>query len=135
MWFADEARVGQKNKITRRWIRFGGQARQPPPFPQGRPPRRTSAPPPPASLARSVPRTERPQGVRRENCPPDSFLIRFTLPQCNTQAMNLHLAEISGMVAPGRHTLLLLDQAGWHLSHHLVVPENVTLLPQPPQVP
>ena len=49
--------------------------------------------------------------------------------------MTLHLAEISGMVAPGRHALLLLDQAGWHLSHHLFVPENVTLLPLPPKCP
>ena len=63
---------------------------------------------------------------------PDSFLIRFTLPRCNTQAMNLHLAEISGIVAPGRHSLLLPGQADWHLSHHLVVPENVTLLPLRP---
>ena len=30
----------------------------------------------------------------------NSFLIRFTLPLCNTQAMNLHLAGISGRVAP-----------------------------------
>ena len=88
VWFADEARVGQKTRITR------CQARHPPPFPQDRPPRRTSAPPPPASLARSVPATQRPQGVRREMRPPDSFLIRFTLPLCNTQATGLHLACI-----------------------------------------
>ena len=49
--------------------------------------------------------------------------------------MTLHLAEISGMVAPGRHALLLPGQAGWHLSHHLFVPENVTLLPLPPKCP
>jgi hypothetical protein len=49
--------------------------------------------------------------------------------------MNLHLAEISGMVAPGCHALLLLDQAGRHLSHHLVVPQNVTLLPLVPKCP
>ena len=30
--------------------------------------------------------------------------------------MNLHLAEISTEVAPGRHAALLVDQAGWHLS-------------------
>ena len=67
--------------------------------------------------------------------PPDSFLIRFTLPRCNTQAMGLHLAEISGRVAPACHALLLLDQAGWRLSHPLVVPENVTPLPLPPKCP
>ena len=29
----------------------------------------------------------------------------------------------------------LLDQADWHLSHPLVVPENITLLPLPPKCP
>ena len=28
VWFADEARIGQKNKITRRWVRRGNAARQ-----------------------------------------------------------------------------------------------------------
>ena len=85
-----------------------------------RPPRRTNAPPP---------------YIFGAICPKDGKGAGLILPLCNTQAMNLHLAGISGRVAPGRHALLLLDQAGWHLSHHLVVPENVTLLPLPPQVP
>lgn len=52
---------------------------------------------------------------------------------CNTAAMNLHLAEISIMVSPGKHAVLLLDQAGWHLSGDVAVPENITLLPLPPK--
>ena len=59
----------------------------------------------------------------------------LVLPRCNTQAMNLHLAEISTAVAPGAHAVLLLDQAGWHGSHDLQVPENITLLPLPPRSP
>ena len=59
----------------------------------------------------------------------------LVLPRCNTQAMNLHLAEISAAVAPGAHAVLLLDQAGWHGSHDLQVPENITLLPLPPRSP
>ena len=31
--------------------------------------------------------------------------------------------------------VLLLDQAGWHLSDKLVVPSNITLLPLPPKCP
>ena len=46
------------------------------------------------------------------------------LPWCNTAMMNLHLAAISADVAPGRHAVLLLDQAGWHLSGKLTVPNN-----------
>ena len=49
--------------------------------------------------------------------------------------MALHLAEISLAVAPGAHAVLLLDQAGWHLSSELVVPDNITLLPLPPKCP
>jgi transposase len=49
--------------------------------------------------------------------------------------MNLHLAEISARVAPGRHCALLLDQAGWHLSDRLVVPNNITIVPLPPKCP
>jgi transposase len=49
--------------------------------------------------------------------------------------MNLHLAEISIMVSPGKHAVLLLDQAGWHLSGEVAVPDNITLLPLPPKCP
>ena len=49
--------------------------------------------------------------------------------------MNLHLAEIAKYVAPGAHAVLMLDQAGWHMTDKLVVPENITLLPLPPKCP
>jgi transposase len=45
--------------------------------------------------------------------------------------MALHLAEISQAVAPGAHTGLLLDQAGWHVSSKLKVPANLISLPLP----
>ena len=57
------------------------------------------------------------------------------LPRCATEAMTLHLAEISQVVAPGRHAVLLLDQAGWHVSRKLKVPANMTLLPLPARAP
>jgi transposase len=49
--------------------------------------------------------------------------------------MTLHLAEIATEIAPGKHAVLLLDQAGWHLSRHLVVPATITLMPLPPKCP
>jgi transposase len=49
--------------------------------------------------------------------------------------MSLHLAEIATEVAPGAHAVLLLDQAGWHLSSLLVVPSNITIVPLPPKCP
>ena len=49
--------------------------------------------------------------------------------------MNLHLAEIATEVAPGAHAVLLIDQAGWHLSSRLVMPPNITLVGLPPKCP
>lgn len=49
--------------------------------------------------------------------------------------MNLHLAEIARAVAPGAHAVLLLDQAGWHTTKKLVLPENITLMPLPARSP
>jgi hypothetical protein len=33
------------------------------------------------------------------------------MPRCDTEAMNLHLAEIAMQIAPGAHAAILLDQA------------------------
>jgi len=49
--------------------------------------------------------------------------------------MNLHLAEITKQVAPGAHAVLLLDQAGWHLSSELNTPANITIVPLPAKCP
>jgi len=57
------------------------------------------------------------------------------LPRCNTQGMALHLAEVSAAVAPGAHAVVLLDQAGWHGSVALAVPDNITLMPLPAKCP
>jgi transposase len=49
--------------------------------------------------------------------------------------MELHLQEIANAVAPGKHAVLLLDQAGWRMSVKLTAPANVTLVPLPPKRP
>jgi hypothetical protein len=49
--------------------------------------------------------------------------------------MSLHLAEVAQAVAPGAHAVVLLDQAGWHLSKRLKIPDNVTLVPLPAKAP
>ena len=38
-------------------------------------------------------------------------------------------------VAPGAHAVLLLDQAGWHLSARLPVPHNIAIPPLPSKSP
>tara|TARA_B100000315_G_C14368196_1_gene491704 strand:- start:321 stop:692 length:372 start_codon:yes stop_codon:yes gene_type:complete len=57
------------------------------------------------------------------------------LPKCNTEAMNLHLKEISVAVAPEAHAILIVDQAGWHFSKALESPDNITLLALPSKSP
>ena len=49
--------------------------------------------------------------------------------------MGLHLAEISQAVAQGAHAVLLMDQAGWHSSAKLKVPDNITIVLFPSRSP
>jgi transposase len=49
--------------------------------------------------------------------------------------MGLHLAEISQAVAPGAHAVFVLDQAGWHTTEKLDVPDDITIVPLPPRSP
>lgn len=50
--------------------------------------------------------------------------------------MSVHLAEISKVVDPTAHCVLICDGAGWHQSgERLAVPHNVTLLRLPPYAP
>ena len=57
------------------------------------------------------------------------------LPFADTEAMNVHLAEIARTVAPGAHAVLVLDGAGWHRGGELIVPANISLLELPPYAP
>jgi DDE superfamily endonuclease len=111
IWFADEARVGQKNRITRRWARRGSR----PPAPKDQ---RTAS-----------------TYIFGAICPGLGKGAGLVLPRCNIATMNLHLAEMATAVAPGAHAVLLVDQAGWHLSERLVVPSNITLMPLPAKCP
>jgi len=109
IWFADEARIGQKNAITSRWAKRGTRP--------------------------SAPRDQRASTyIFGAVCPKEGKGAALILPACNTKAMNLHLVEIARTVAPS-HAVLLLDQAGWHLSTRLVVPPNITIIALPPKSP
>lgn len=57
------------------------------------------------------------------------------MPWCDTYAMTRHLAEISRHVDENAHAILIMDQAGWHMSNNLVVPGNISILPLPPKSP
>ena len=55
------------------------------------------------------------------------------MPWCDTDAMAAHLIEISAAVDPGAHAVLIVDQAGWHLTPKLAIPDNITVLALPPR--
>lgn len=57
------------------------------------------------------------------------------LPKANTDAMTLHIAEISTQVTPSAHAVVILDRAGWHVAHDLELPDNISLLFLPPYSP
>ncbi len=54
---------------------------------------------------------------------------------CDIPAMELNLAEISKAIDPGAHGVVIVDQAGWHMSAKLTIPDNITLLALPPRSP
>jgi transposase len=56
-------------------------------------------------------------------------------PSVNTGYMNHHLQFISGSVVCDVHVILVLDQAGWHSSKGLQVPQNTSLLALPAYSP
>ncbi|UVF18503.1 transposase [Microvirga terrae] len=49
--------------------------------------------------------------------------------------MTVFLEHFARQLAPGVHAVLVLDQAGWHDSRALHVPDAITLLPLPPASP
>ncbi len=49
-----------------------------------------------------------------------------------------HVAASGGDIAcyrAGRHGVLLMDQAGWHMTGKLEVPDNISIVPLPPKCP
>ena len=69
-------------------------------------------------------------------CPARDIGAALVLPKADAEAMNLHLAEISRIVASGSHAVVLLDGAGWHQTGgKLKVPDNISLLKLPAYSP
>ena len=96
VWFGDKARIGRKNKLTRRWARLAkGSGRR----------SRVEW----QSEGRRGTRPSAPQDQRTAStyifgavCPKEGKGAGLVLPGCNTKAMALHLAAISQKVAPCR---------------------------------
>jgi hypothetical protein len=68
-------------------------------------------------------------------CPERGTGAAIVMPHADGAAMQHHLDEIGRIVAPGAHGLVVLDQAAWHTTDKLRVPDNLSLLPLPPKSP
>ena len=107
----DEARVGQKGRLTHVWCQKGVRPRGP-----------------------------RQQGFASAYlfgavCPEREAGVALVLPEVSTAAMGVFLAELARAVPAGTHATLVLDGAGWHVSDDLTVPPNLTLIHPPPYSP
>jgi transposase len=111
VWFEDEARFGQQGTLARVWARKGS----------------------------------RPRGVRQTQY---SYLYVLTAvcvgtgaasglipPTLNVGVINLFLEQFSRELPAGAHAVLVWDGAGYHTSHDLVVPANVSLIQLVPYSP
>ena len=103
IWYQDEARIGQKNKITRRWAKRGSRP--------------------------SAPHDQRTRSayIFGAICPRHGKAAALVMPWCDTHAMTQHLAEIARHVDEDAHAILIMDQAGWHMTKRLVVHAGITL--------
>ena len=108
IWSQDEARVGQQGRTGYVWWERG----------------------------------ETPRGLRDAGhqstwiigavCPARDTGVALMLPWLDTGMMNLFLAELSQVVTPGAHGIVLMDRASWHNADDLMVPANLSLIFLPP---
>jgi hypothetical protein len=111
VFFMDEARFGQQGTTTRVWAKKGS----------------------------------RPTAVKQTRYewvymyaavePATGASVALQAPHVNTGTMNVFLEMMSDELGPCDHAVLIMDQAGWHKSRSLRVPDNITVLYLPPYSP
>lgn len=107
----DEARFGQQGTLTRMW----------------------------------APRGSRPTAVKQTRYewvylyaavePTTGTSVALQAPHVNTGTMSVFLRMLSQELGPNDHAVLIMDQAGWHKSRKLAMPDNITILLLPPYSP
>jgi transposase len=111
LWFADEARVGNKGRVCHRWWRRGER--------------------PPGVQQLGYLWAYIFTAVR----PATGEDVTLVLPAVNTAAMQIFLDQVAASRPPDVHLVLVLDGAGWHTRRNLAVPPNMNLVVLPPYAP
>jgi transposase len=107
----DEARIGQQGTLTKRW----------------------------------APRGSRPTAVKQTRYewvylyaavePATGQSVALLAPHVDTGTFNVFLQMLAAEVKPDEHVVLIMDQAGWHKSRAVKLPESITVLLLPPYSP
>jgi transposase len=107
----DEARFGQQGTLTRKWARRG----------------------------------TRPTAVKQTRYewlylyaaaePKTGHSVALLAPCVNTGTFTIFLEMLSKELGPREHAVMIMDQAGWHKSRKVQVPDNITILFLPPYSP
>ncbi len=107
----DEARLGQQGTLTKVW----------------------------------APRGSRPTAVKQTRYewvylyaavePATGASVALLAPNVNTDTFNVFLGMLAAEVKADEHVVLIMDQAGWHKSRAMALPECVTVLLLPPYSP
>ncbi|MCX8134906.1 MAG: IS630 family transposase [Roseococcus sp.] len=111
VWFQDEARVGQKVRMVRRWFQRGMRPRM------VKDQRYRSA-----YIAGAV-------------CPARDTGAALVLTHVSVAALNRLLEELASQLSPGTRAAMPIDNAGWHTANDLRGPNNITLVHLPPSSP
>ncbi len=111
VWFQDEARFGQQNTTTRLWAERG----------------------------------TRPRAIKQQQfeyaylfgsvCPNRGIGEAMVVPWVNKEMMIEHLRQISMITEKDRHSVVIMDGAGWHTDDIAKEFENVSVIKLPPYSP
>lgn len=111
VFFMDEARFGQQGTLTRKWARTGSR---------------------PAAVKQT-----RYEWVYLYAAvePRTGASVALQAPHVNTGTFNVFLRMLGDSLAPDEHAVLIMDQAGWHVSGKVDLPDNITAWLLPPYSP
>ena len=111
VFFQDEARFGQQGTLTRLWARRGQRAT-------------------------AVRQTQYDYlYVIGAVCPQTGQAEAIMASHVNTDVMNAFFREFAKTIADDVHVVMIWDGAGFHKSHRLQIPSNVTVLQLPAYSP